>query len=350
MFGWKPEEVIGRFSPIVPEDEREDFLGRLRLVAAGEPMQDIDVRRVHREGALIDINMSAAPIHDAQGNAAGVIASMIDVTARKRSERMLAASEGRKDAILRAAHDSVVIVDHEGLVVEVNPATEEMFGWTRSEALGRQFLELVVAPEHRSELEKVLRSGGGSLLGARLEINALRSDQRSFPAEAAITRVDLPGPQLFAVSLRDVTKRRDREQRLRQAEAKYRALVEQLPHATYVNSVGLPLQTTFVSPQIETMLGYAFSRWLQPGFFASVVHPEDRERVLSEVERTHTTSETFRLEYRLLAADGRVVWVLDETVAIRDEEYRPIMLQGSLVDVSERHAAESQPTLRAAAS
>jgi len=349
-FGWRPEEVIGRFSPIVPEDEREDFLGRLRLVAAGETMQDIDLRRLHRDGALIDINMSAAPIHDAQGNATGVIASMIDVTARKRSERMLAASEGRKDAILRAAHDSVVIVDHEGLVVEVNPATEEMFGWTRSEALGRQFLELVVAPEHRSELDKVLRTGGGSLLGARLEINALRSDQRSFPAEAAITRVDLPGPQLFAVSLRDVTRRRDREERLRQAEAKYRSLVDQLPHATYVNSVGLPLQTTFVSAQIEKMLGYAVSRWLQPGFFASVIHPEDRERVLAEVERTHTTSETFRVEYRLLAADGRVVWVLDETVAIRDEEYRPIMLQGSLVDISERYAAESQPTLRAAAS
>jgi PAS domain S-box-containing protein len=188
------------------------------------------------------------------------------------------------------------------------------------------------------------------LLGGRLEINALRSDQRSFPAEAAITRVDLPGPQLFAVSLHDVTNRRDREARLRQAEAKYRTLVEQLPHATYVNAVGLPLQTTYISPQIEAMLGYPISQWLQPGFFASVVHPEDRERVVSEVERSHTTSETFRQEYRLVAADGRIVWVLDETVAIRDQEYRPIMLQGCLVDVSDRHAGESAPTLRAAAS
>ena len=67
MFGWKAEEVIGRFSPIVPEDERDDFLGRLRRVAAGETMQDIDLRRVHRDGALIDISVSAAPIRDAQG-------------------------------------------------------------------------------------------------------------------------------------------------------------------------------------------------------------------------------------------------------------------------------------------
>jgi PAS domain S-box-containing protein len=349
-FGWGAGEVIGRFSPIVPAEERESFLDKMRRIAAGETIQGIDVRRMHRDGSMIDVNMSAAPIHDVQGNIDGVIVSMMDVTARKRSERMLAVSEGRKDAILRAAHDSVVIVDHEGLVVEVNPATEEMFGWTRSEALGRQFLELAVAPEHRWELGEVLRSGGGPLLGARLEINALRSDQRSFPAEAAITRVDLPGPLLFAVSLRDVTKGRDREERLRLAEAKYRTLVEQLPHATFVNSAGLPLQTTQISPQIEVMLGYPISRWLEPGFFASILHPDDRRRVLEEVERTHTTSETFRLEYRLLAADGRVVWVLDETVAIRDSEYRPIMLQGCLVDVSDRHAEESQPALRSAAS
>jgi PAS domain S-box-containing protein len=349
-FGWLADEVIGRFSPIVPEAEHDEFLARLHRVAEGENMQDVDVRRVHRDGTPIDINMSAAPIRDAQDVVVGVIASMIDVTARKRSERMLAASEGRKDAILRAAHDSVVIVDHEGLVVEVNPATEEMFGWTRLEALGRAFLELAVATQHRGELGEILRTGGGPLLGARLEINALRSDRRSFPAEAAITRVDLPGPPLYAVSLRDVTKRRDREERLRQAEAKYRTLVEQLPLTTYVNSVGLPLQTSYISPQIETLLGYAASRWHEPGFFASVVHPDDRERVLAEVERTHTTSETFRAEYRLVGPDGRVVWVLDETVAIRDEEYHPILLQGCLIDVTDRHVEESQPALRPAAS
>ncbi len=121
----------------------------------------------------------------------------------------------------------------------MNTATEETFGWTRPEAVGSPFLELVVAPDDRGALADVL-TAGSPLLGARLEISALRSDRRSFPAELAITRVDVPGPLLFAVSLRDVTKRHQHEERLRQAEAKYRTLVEQLPLATYVNSVGLP--------------------------------------------------------------------------------------------------------------
>ena len=94
-----------------------------------------------------------------------------------------------------------------------------------------------------------------------------------------------------------------------------------------------------MSPQIERMLGYPVSNWLVPGFFITVLHEEDRERVSAEVIRTHQTGETFRMEYRVIAADGRVVWVLDETVAVRDAEYRPIMLQGCIVDVTDRHDA-----------
>ena len=73
------------------------------------------------------------------------------------------------------------------------------------------------------------------------------------------------------------------------------------------------------------------------------MHPDDRERVFAEVERTHTTGENFRLEYRLIAADGRVVWVLDETTVVRDEHYRPIVLQGFLVDITAGIEAPQPP-------
>ena len=340
IFGWTAEEVIGRVSPIVPEDELPFFFDSLQRIAAGERVGDLDLRRLHRDGSSIDVIVSGCPIRDAQGNVVGVVSTMVDVTARKRSERMLIASEGRKDAILRAALDAVVVVDHEGLIVEVNPATEEVFGWTRVEAVGKPFLELAVAAHERAGLGEVF-AAESPLLGSRLEITALRSDRRSFPAEIAITRVDLPGPLLFAVSVRDVTKRRHHEERLRQAEAKYRTLVEQLPLATYINSIGLPLRTTYMSPQIEAMLGYPVARWLEPEFFLSVLHPDDRDRVAAEVRRTHATGDDFRMEYRMVAADGSTVWVLDETVTVRDAEYRPIMLQGFVIDVTDRHLRAS---------
>jgi PAS domain S-box-containing protein len=338
IFGWSADESIGRFNPTVPEDDRAFFLTNVQRIRAGETVRDLDVRRLHRDGSLIDLSISAGPIRDARGEVVGVIALMIDVTERSRSLRALAGSEARKDAVLRAALDCVVIVDHEGLIVEVNPATEETFGWTRGDAVGRSFLELAVAPEHRAELGAVLTSADSPLLGARLEVTALRSDHRTFPAEAAITRVDVPGPLLFAVSLRDVTKRRDQEERMREAEAKYRTLVEQIPLATYINELGFPIRTQYMSPQIEAMLGYPVEAWYEPDFFPTIIHPDDKERVFAEVERTHGKGEDFRAEYRLIGADGRIVWVLDETVAVRGEEYRPLLLQGFLVDITSQRA------------
>jgi PAS domain S-box-containing protein len=336
IFGYEAGEVIGRSSPIVPSDERESFGATLRRVAEGEVLQGLDLRRLHKDGSAIDVLASAAPIRNAQGEAEGVICSMTDVTARKRSERALAASEGRKDAILRAALDPVVVVDHEGLVTEINPAAEETFGLTRVDALGTDFLTTMIAPEHRNELAPMLETGAGALLGTRLELTGLRSDHRTFSAEIAITRVDVPGPLLFAVSLRDVTKRREQEGRMRHAEAKYRTLVEQLPLATYTGSASLPAQITSVGPQIEALLGHPASDWLKPGFRADVVHPDDREAFLAAVQRTYETGEDLRLEYRVTAADGRTVHVRDEAIFVRGDEYRPLLLQGYLVDVTER--------------
>lgn len=105
-----------------------------------------------------------------------------------------------------------------------------------------------------------------------------------------------------------------------------------------------------MSPQIEEMLGYPVSEWLKPDFRAQVIHPEDREAVLAELQRTYEKAESFRLEYRLIAADGRTVWVLDEAVYVRNDEYQPILLQGYLVDLTHRHATagadEPSVTLR----
>ena len=233
---------------------------------------------------------------------------MIDVTARKRSERALLASEGRKDAVLRAVTR---------LRRDRRPRRSRHRGQpgdrgdVRLDAhrRGRQARSSSSSsrPSTATSSPRCSRPAPGPLLGARLEINALRSDHRTFPAEVAITRVDVPGPLLFAVSLRDVTKRREREERMREAEAKYRTLVEQIPLATYINDTGMPVRTKYMSPQIETMLGFPVSDWLAAAdFFLTCLHPDDRDARARRGRDARTTlGEDFRCEYRLIAADGR---------------------------------------------
>ena len=132
----------------------------------------------------------------------------------------------------------------------------------------------------------------------------------------------------------DASKRRLAEQALVESEARFRTLVERLPICTYVNPLGFPIRTTYISPYVEKLLGYPVERWLtEDDFWVSRLHPEDRERVLALVQRTHASAEPFSGGYRLLAADGRVVHVRDETVPVSDERGKPLFLQGFVIEV-----------------
>jgi PAS domain S-box-containing protein len=103
------------------------------------------------------------------------------------------------------------------------------------------------------------------------------------------------------------------------------------------------VRTTYISPQIEAILGYPVSSWLeQEDWFPTLLHPDDGDGVLEALERTHVNGEPFKAEYRLRAADGRWVWVLDETTAVRDREYRPLFLQGFMIDVTARRERDEE--------
>lgn len=132
----------------------------------------------------------------------------------------------------------------------------------------------------------------------------------------------------------DATKRFVAERALAESEARFRTLVERLPKlVTYVNPLGLPIRTTYMSPQIEDLLGYPVERWLaEDDFWLAILHPADRERMLAEAQRTHAGLGSFSGEYRLLAADGRVVHVRDETVPVGDDRGNPLFLQGFMIE------------------
>jgi PAS domain S-box-containing protein len=139
----------------------------------------------------------------------------------------------------------------------------------------------------------------------------------------------------------DVTERVRAEERLADAEERYRTLVEQIPAVTYIDwAVGsdAPLYT---SPQIEGMLGYTPEEWIDGKLWPKCLHPEDRDRVLAADERFEKEGEErFAEEYRLIAKDGSVVWVREEAVLVRDGQGEPLYWQGIFYDLTERREAE----------
>ena len=133
------------------------------------------------------------------------------------------------------------------------------------------------------------------------------------------------------------------EARLRAAEAKYRTLVEQLPLVTYIDALTASATSLYASPQVEPLLGYTVDEWLtDPEFFPKLLHPDDRERILALVEHCNETADPFRAEYRLIARDGRTVWVQDESLVVMDEDGRPLVTQGYLLDITARKESEER--------
>ena len=133
-------------------------------------------------------------------------------------------------ALLEAALDCVILMDHEGGVVEFNPAAERTFGYRRSEALGREMAGLIIPPSlrdrHRAGLAHYVATGEGMLLGKRFEITGLRADGTEFPVELTITRLPGEGLPVFAGFLRDITERKLDESRLTAQQAVSRVLLE----------------------------------------------------------------------------------------------------------------------------
>jgi PAS domain S-box-containing protein len=133
---------------------------------------------------------------------------------------------------------------------------------------------------------------------------------------------------------------RSREQarieELETAEARHRALLDGLPLVTWLTAPGDREETLYISPAIAEVTGYSPSEWAeQRDLHLRLVHPEDRERVVPEVERASTGAPVRSLEYRLLARDGRAVWVREDTATVRDPKGEPLYVQTFLRDVGE---------------
>jgi two-component system phosphate regulon sensor histidine kinase PhoR len=147
-----------------------------------------------------------------------------------------------------------------------------------------------------------------------------------------------------------LAERRTTHEELDRAERRYQALVGALPLVAWLYEAGDRSSTFRISPQIEAMLGYSPEEWVaERDMFAKLLHPEDRERVLSEIKTTTKAVTPIRTEYRLLARDGRVVWVREHGTTVRSSDGEPLYGQSFLLDIGERKRAdEERDRLRAA--
>jgi diguanylate cyclase (GGDEF)-like protein/PAS domain S-box-containing protein len=251
-------------------------------------------------------------------------------------------SEKRYRLLTQNSSDLVTLMEATGIVRYQSPALERMLGYSPAELLGKNAFDYV----HPDDLSRVKTAYAEGLEdpGARLiaEYRFRHGDGSWRWLESVGTNLtDEPGVNSYVVNSRDVTGRKEAEERLREAEKKYRTLVERIPAITYMQEIGRHSESVYVSPQVMDVVGYTPEECTSnPSLWIELLHPDDRERVLAEDERTNRTGEPFVMEYRQFAKDGHLVWIRDEATLVRDEEGLPLYWLGVQIDITERKRAE----------
>src|SRR4051812_2069467 len=344
-----PSDLIGKpYLEIVHPDYRRVVEQRVRAEEAGTPAPLLEQRFVRLDGRVMDVEVAGIPI--LYGTKRGGQIVVRDITDRKRAEVRLQEAESRFRNLVEKVPAVTYVWDARnptGAVEAeyISPQVETLLGYTQEE--WQRDPGLWEKQVHPGDLDRVLAeweraSNTGEPFSTDYRFTSRDGRSMWIRDEATLLSRDERGdPALYQGVMVEVTEQHLAEEQAREAEARYRTLVEQLPVVIYVQAAddqGTPL---YVSPQYERLLGYtARERIADPLLWTRLVHPDDLERVRAESERTTGTGEDFSIEYRLIAKDGRPGWGRVQAVLVGDADGTAVMWQGVLIDLTARREAE----------
>ena len=231
-------------------------------------------------------------------------------------------------------------------MIDVSPGVIDLLGISRDEFLSRPnaWAETI----HPEDLDRVTaESERSGLTGEpfRMEYRVVHRDGSTvWVREDAVLIADEEGRPLHWLGLMlDVTESIRTQVELHETKTKYGALVEQIPAIVYVDVADDDMSTTYVSPQIEEILGYSQQEYIEdPQLWEHILHPDDREEAMATYLRGRESGGPFVFEYRLLARDGRTVWFRDSAIVLTDAHGRAEYIQGVMLDITDGKLAEER--------
>ncbi len=218
--------------------------------------------------------------------------------------------QSRKAAILDASLDSIITIDFQGKIIDFNVAAESLFCIAREEVVGRPLAEVIIPPElrdgHVKGLKRYLHTGEAAVIGKRIELTAMRSDGNRFPVELSIsvshTRDGVP---FFTGFLRDISKRKQIEDALRDSEGRANALIAASSQMVWTTDAeGKVVED---SPSWRAFTGQTYEEFKGDGW-TNALHPEERDRVFAAWKAVNKSLQPWIYEYRLRHVSGEWRW------------------------------------------
>lgn len=278
-------------------------------------------------------HMLVAPLAGVSGGGAAV--AHLDVTRRKRAEE-------RFRLAVEAAPSGMVLSDSDGQIVLVNSRAEELFGYGRTELLGKSVE--VLLPEAARRFHPTLRKAFLAEplvppMGVEPELNAQRKDGTQFPVEIGLNPIETEEGTLVLSSIVDITGRKRTEEALKESEERFRNMADTAPVMIWVS--GPDKRCTFFNKTWLDFTGRTMEQELAHGW-AEGVHPDDFDRCFAAYSTAFDAQRRFRVEYRLRRADGEFRWILDDGVPRFTPGGVLAGYIGSCIDITEERRAEEE--------
>jgi PAS domain S-box-containing protein len=336
-FGFRREEAIGREMAelIIPARLREQYhRGMDRYLKTGKSRvvgNRIEMSALNAEGSEFPIELAIARI-ELQG-APMFTAYLRDITERKQAGEALKLFR----ALLDQSSDAIEVIDPLSLqFIDCNESAHQTLGYSREEFLSLTVFDVdpLVNDKMIVESHEEMAKSGFVIF----ESVHRRKDGSTFPVEVNLKLVRLEREYRLAV-VRDISERKLVEEARRQNEQQYEYLVNSIEGIVWEIDPET-FRFLVVSKQAERILGYPLAQWLADSdFWVSHIHPDDCESAVALRVEACLRHEGYQLEYRMIAADGRVVWFKDNvTVGVSSND--AVRVRGVMVDITERKRAE----------
>jgi len=344
MYGLRPGSFDGThpgWEGLVHADDLPRALASVqKALNTGAPVEE-EWRVTWPDGSIHWIFARFQAVTDSTGAPLKLTGINIDITNRKVTEEALRESQARLAGVIGSAMDAIVSIDRNQRIVLFNNAAEKMFGCEEREVLG-QPLDRFIPEQFRETHSEHVRAFGDSnitkrSMGSPGSIYGRRIDGEQFPIEASISQLELHGQKFYTVILRDITKRQQAVEALRESEERFRNMADAAPVMIWIS--GIDKLCYYFNRQWLDFTGRTMEQEIGNGW-AEGMHPEDLARCLQIYSDSFDRREQFTMEYKLLRADGQYRWVIDIGTPQFSVTHKFLGYIGSCIDITERKEAE----------
>ncbi len=342
MLGYLEEELHQlTFADIThPEDLEKDLSYAQQLFKGEIPSYQLEKRYIKKNGEILWVNLTATMICEQDGKVRYGLGMVEDISARKRTQEALIETNQTLQALIQACPLAITVFNlDDGKVKMWNPAAQQIFGWSEQEVLGR-FLPSVPEDKQDEFLANLdfIRQGK-ALTG----VETRRQNRDGSPIDVSVWAAplhDAKGNMSCMSIVADISDKKQAQEALKQSEERFRKLAEKVRVIPW-EADATTGRFTYVGPQTVEILGYPLADWYTDNFWAQHIHPEDREWAIKYCVDSSAFLDNYEFEYRMLTADGRVVWLYDIVNVVRSED-APCVLRGFMIDITQRKRLEEE--------